>query len=179
MPARDRRNPQRIQRANEAEAKLANAHARKSATEAVIAHLKLQIARLRREQYGASAERNRRLLDQMELQLEDLEADAAEGDPAAEAATGKTATVTAFKRKRPARKPFPEHLPRERVVVPAPCASHTIFRTLASTAPRTTKWAHSNSISRLPSGACTPSSTSSGTNEIGSIAARSRTVRRQ
>jgi transposase len=109
-------------RANEAEAKLANAHARESATEAVIAHLKLQIAKLRREQYGASAERTRRLLEQMELQLEDLEADAAEDDLAAEAAAKKTATVTAFERKRPARKPFPEHLPRERVVVPAPCS---------------------------------------------------------
>ncbi|MEJ6011181.1 IS66 family transposase [Novosphingobium aquae] len=110
------------QRANEAEARLANAHARESATEAVIAHLKLQIAKLRREQYGASAERTRRLLDQMELQLEDLEADATEDDLAAEGAAGKTATVTAFERKRPARKPFPEHLPRERVVVPAPCS---------------------------------------------------------
>jgi len=72
-------------RANEAEARLANAQARESATEAVIAHLKLQIAKLKREQYGASAERTRRLLEQMELQLEDLEADAAE-DNAAERA---------------------------------------------------------------------------------------------
>lgn len=110
------------QRANEAEAKLANAHARESATEAVIAHLKLQIAKLKREQYGASAERTRRLLDQMELQLEDLEADAAEDDLAAKIAAEKTATVTAFERKRPAKKPFPEHLPRERVIVPAPCS---------------------------------------------------------
>ena len=110
------------QRADDAEAKLANAHARESATEAVIAHLKLQIAKLRREQYGASAERTRRLLDQMELQLEDLEADAAEDDLVAEVAAAKTATVTAFERKRPVRKPFPEHLPRERVVVPAPCS---------------------------------------------------------
>ena len=109
-------------RADEAEAKLANAHARESATEAVIAHLKLQIAKLKREQYGASAERTRRLLDQMELQLEELEADATEDDLAAEVAADKTATVTAFVRKRPARKPFPEHLPRERVVVPAPCS---------------------------------------------------------
>ncbi|WP_196492277.1 IS66 family transposase zinc-finger binding domain-containing protein, partial [Erythrobacter donghaensis] len=104
------------------EAKLANAHARESAIEALIAHLKLQIAKLKREQYGPSAERSRRLLDQMELQLEELEADAAEDDLIAEAAAAKTTTVTAFERKRPARKPFPEHLPRERVVVPAPCS---------------------------------------------------------
>lgn len=67
-------------RADDAEARLANAQARESVTEAVIAHLKLQIAKLKREQYGASAERTRRLLEQMELQLEDLEADAAEDD---------------------------------------------------------------------------------------------------
>lgn len=84
------------QRADEAEAKLAHAHARESATEAVIAHLKLQIAKLKPEQYGASAERTGRLLDQMELQLEDLEADATQDDLAAEVAAEKTATVTAL-----------------------------------------------------------------------------------
>jgi len=101
------------QHAAAAEAQLANARAREGATEAVIAHLKLQIAMLKREQYGASAERTRRLLDQMELQLEDLEADATQDDLAAEAAAARTTSVTAFERKRPARKPFPEHLPRQ------------------------------------------------------------------
>lgn len=111
-----------VQRAAEAEAQLANARARESATEAVIPHLKLQIAKLKREQYGASAERTQRLLAQFELQLEDLEVDAAEDGLAAEVAAAKTANVTAFERKRPVRKPFPEHLPRTRVVVPAPCS---------------------------------------------------------
>ena len=110
-----------IQRADEAEARLANAAARESATQAVIAHLKLQIARLRREQYGASAERSRRLLEQMELQLEELETDASEDDLAADIAAAKTTSVASFERKRPVRKPFPEHLPRERVVIAAPC----------------------------------------------------------
>ena len=109
-------------RANEAEGELAAARARASATEALIAHLKLQIARLRREQYGPSAERSRRLLDQLELQLEELEASASEDELAAEQAAAKTTNVAAFSRKRPARKPFPEHLPRERVVIPAPCS---------------------------------------------------------
>ncbi|MFT4053934.1 MAG: IS66 family transposase, partial [Novosphingobium sp.] len=59
-----------LERADEAEARLANARARESATEAMIAHLKLQIAKLRREQYGASAERSRRLLDQLGLPVE-------------------------------------------------------------------------------------------------------------
>jgi hypothetical protein len=81
------------QRADEAEARLANAKARESATEAMIAHLKLQIAKLRRKQYGASAERTVRLLAQMELQLEDLEADGTEDELAAEAAAMKTASA--------------------------------------------------------------------------------------
>ena len=33
---------------------------------------------------------------------------------------GRTQTVKSFERKRPARKPFPDHLPRERVVIAAP-----------------------------------------------------------
>ncbi|MBB4641162.1 transposase [Rhizorhapis suberifaciens] len=111
-----------VLRADEAEARLANANARESATAALIAHLKLQIAKLKREQYGASAERTRRLLDQMELQLEELEADASEDALVAEAAAEKTASVRSFERKAPVRKPFPEHLPRERVVVPSPCS---------------------------------------------------------
>ena len=111
-----------ISRADDAEARLANANARESATAALIAHLKLQIAKLKREQYGASAERTRRLLDQMELQLEELEADASEDALVAAAAAQKTASVRSFERKVPVKKPFPEHLPRERVIVPAPCA---------------------------------------------------------
>ena len=58
----------------------------------------------------------------MELQLEELEADATEDDLMAEEAAARTTTVIAFERKRPARKPFPDHLPRERVVLPAPCS---------------------------------------------------------
>ena len=38
------------------------------------------------------------------------------------AAAAKTTSVAGFTRKRPSRQPFPEHLPRERVVEPAPCA---------------------------------------------------------
>ena len=109
------------QRAAVVEAELANAHALASATEAMIAHLKLENAKLRRVQYGASAERTERLLAQFELELEDLEADAAEDELAAEIAAAKT-TIAAFERRKPVRKPFPEQLPRERVVVSAPCS---------------------------------------------------------
>ena len=111
-----------VRRADESEARLANALARESARDALIAHLRLQIAKLKREQYGASAERTRRLLDQMELQLEELEADASEDALAAAAAAEKTAGVRSFERRQPVRKPFPEHLPRERVVFAPPCS---------------------------------------------------------
>ena len=56
----------------------------------------------------------------MELQLEELEATATEDELAAEQAATRSSTVQSFRRKRPSRKPFPDHLPRERVVVAAP-----------------------------------------------------------
>src|SRR5258705_2626644 len=66
------------------------------------------------------SERKARLLEQMELQLEDLEAAATEDELAAQNAAARTQRVSSFERKRPSRKPFPEHLPRERVVIAAP-----------------------------------------------------------
>ncbi len=101
-------------------AEVAAAHAKLSDSDAVIAHLKLQIAKLKREQYGQSSERSSRLIDQLELQLEEIEATAAEDDLLAEMAAAKTTQVGAFTRKKPARKPFPEHLPRERILQPTP-----------------------------------------------------------
>jgi transposase len=109
-------------RADVAEAELAVARAKASDDQAQIAHLKLQIAKLQRQLFGPHAERTRRLLDQLELQLEELEASASEDEIAAEMAAAKTTSVAGFTRQRPSRQPFPEHLPRERVVEPAPCA---------------------------------------------------------
>jgi transposase len=103
-----------------AKAEAANAQADLSSTEAFISHLKLEIEKLRRQLYGTRSERKARLLEQMELQLEELEAAATEDELAAEKAAARTQTVQSFQRKRPARKPFPAHLPRERVVIPAP-----------------------------------------------------------
>ena len=119
-------------RAEAAESELAQARAVVSTSEAMIKHLRLEIAKLRREQYGRSSERRARLIDQMELQLEELEATATEDEIAAEKAA-KTTTVASFERRRPARKPFPDHLPRERIVVEAPttcscCGSDRIVK---------------------------------------------------
>jgi transposase len=92
-----------------------------TSSEAVIAALKLEILKLRRELYGQKSERKARLLDQLELQLEELEATATEDELRAEQAAARASTpVRRFTRRRPVRKPFPEHLPRERVVIEAP-----------------------------------------------------------
>src|SRR5215469_1755490 len=104
----------------EAEAVAARAQAVNTSTEVLIVHLKLEIEKLRRALYGSRSERKARLLGQMELQLEDLEATATEDELSAEQASAQTQTVKSFQRRRPARKPFPDHLPRERVVIPAP-----------------------------------------------------------
>jgi transposase len=95
------------------------AEARASGAEAMIAHLKLMIAKLRHDRFGASSERGRKLLDQLELALEEAEA------AASEAETGKpepNAPARPFTRRKPVRGPLPEHLPRERVVLPEPSA---------------------------------------------------------
>jgi len=98
-----------------------------------IKELRLEIAKLRREHYGQSSERRARLIDQLELQFEELEAATTEDALAAERAGAKTTTVRSFTRRRPVRKPFPEHLPRERVVIEAPttctcCGSDRIVK---------------------------------------------------
>ena len=111
-----------MSRADAAEADSAAARAAQSDTAAYIEHLKLQIEKLKRALYGPRAERTARLLDQMELKLEELETTATQDELRAEqeAAKAKTTTVAGFTRKRPSRQPFPEHLPRERVVLPGP-----------------------------------------------------------
>jgi transposase len=96
--------------------------ARAAAAEAMIAHLKLLVARHKRDQFGASAERGGKLLDQLEMQLEELETAAAEDEAGGAQANPDATTVRSFTRARPVRGPLPAHLPRERVVLPSPTA---------------------------------------------------------
>ena len=102
------------------EAEAVAARAQLAEHQAVIAALKLQIDKYNRDRYGPRSERTVRLLDQLELQLEEAESSATEDELASERAAAKTSQVAAFTRRRPARKPFPAHLPRERVTVPGP-----------------------------------------------------------
>jgi transposase len=99
------------------------AEARASGAEAMVTHLKLVIAKLEHHRYGASSERGRKLLEQAELQLEELEADAAEAAIATEINEARAGSVVrSFARRKPVRGPLPAHLPRERVVIPGPTA---------------------------------------------------------
>jgi transposase len=105
----------------QARAEASSARAEATSTEALVVHLRLEIEKLKRDLFGPRNERKERLLDQLELQLEELEAAAAEDELAAEKVAA-TTQVHAFTRKRPGRNPFPAHLPHERVIVPGPTA---------------------------------------------------------
>ena len=84
------------------------------------AHLELMNEKMRRDKYGASSERSRRLIDQLELTFEELEADATDAEGLGAIAAAKATTVTAFTRVRSTRRDFDPGLPREQVVIPAP-----------------------------------------------------------
>jgi transposase len=98
-------------------AALTEARARLAGAEAMIEHLQLVIAKMKREKFGPRPERSQRLLDQLELQLEKLAAAAGEDAVKAESAG---VQVQGFTRGKATRRNFPEHLPRRRVVHPAP-----------------------------------------------------------
>ena len=103
-------------------AELAVALAKGSEDTALIAHQKLQIAKLQRQIYGQRSERSSRLIDQLALTFEELESSATADELAAERAVARTTSVRGFTRARPERNTFPDHLPRERVVIDPPAA---------------------------------------------------------
>jgi transposase len=102
-----------------------NAEAEARARALLIEQMKFTIAKLRHERFGQSSERGA-ILEQLELALAEMEEDASEAEAAAQmaaaAAASKNIKVQGFERRRPARRPLPEHLPRERVVYPSPSA---------------------------------------------------------
>lgn len=73
-----------------------------------IEHLKLLIAKLKKQQYGRSSEKLDRQIEQLELKLEELQID--EGVSALQAPRTRSARANG------GRKPLPEHLDREDVV---------------------------------------------------------------
>jgi transposase len=107
----------------EAEAKARNMEAEVRARELLIERMKFTIKKLRHERFGQSSERHA-VLEQLELSLAEMEEDAAQAEAAAQIAVKAAATanikVAAFERRKPARRPLPDHLPRERIVYPSP-----------------------------------------------------------
>ena len=108
-------------------AELAEARAELTGARLLIEQLKSQLAVLRRMQFGRSSEKLTAEIQQLELLLEDLE----EGE--AERTAPTTATAGTSQRRHPARKPLPDHLPREDVVIEpmidcCPCCQGTLHR---------------------------------------------------
>ena len=91
------------------------------AAKAEIAKLKFQLARYRRTEFGRSSEKLAREIEQLELAIESLETDQAERLAAASPVVA-AATEDAIDKLKPARRPLPEHLPREEMRHPAACA---------------------------------------------------------
>jgi transposase len=98
-------------------AALIEARAKLSGAQALIEHLQLVIAKMRREIFGPRSERSQRLIDQLELQLEELAAAVGEHEAKAQSAR---IQVQGFTRCPATRRNFPADLPRRRVVHPAP-----------------------------------------------------------
>jgi transposase len=96
----------------EARAMAAETNARDQAL--LIEKLEQQITKLQ-ERFGQSSDR-RALLDQLELQLFVLKEDQAQAEAATPIDEPPTQAVQAFTRRKPDRRPLPEHLPCERVV---------------------------------------------------------------
>jgi transposase len=76
-----------------------------------IEHLKLLIAKLRRMQFGRKSEKLDREIEQLELRLDELEATQAEKTASSLASAAPVPVVQVAGK--PARRPLPEHLPRE------------------------------------------------------------------
>jgi transposase len=89
--------------------------------EAEIARLKFQLARYRRGEFGRSSEKLPRETEQLELELETLATDQAERLATASPEVA-AAVETAAEPQKPARRPLPEHLPRENLRHSAPCS---------------------------------------------------------
>src|SRR4051794_32038308 len=102
-----------------AEAKAAEASAVRQGLTLEIERLKLEIARLRWERFGPSAERSARL-EQLELSLGDREEAAVEAEGPQPADAGEAAEVRGFARGRRPGRPLPERGRRPGVVFPPP-----------------------------------------------------------
>lgn len=100
---------------------LVAANAEIGSRDRLIERLTLQLARLRRMQFGSSSEKGAREIEQLELALEEALVDTA----AAAALIPEPAVTT-----RPFRQPLPEHLPRDEIVHAPACVCPSCGGTL-------------------------------------------------
>jgi len=103
-----------------ANAALSETRAKLSGAVAMIEHLQLVIAKMKREMFGPRSECSQRLIDQLELQLDELAADVAED---AANSDEQVISVQGFNRRKATRRNFPDDLPRRRIVHPMPADS--------------------------------------------------------
>jgi transposase len=87
------------------------------AAQAEIAKLRFQLARYCRAEFGRFSEKLAREAEQLELAIESLEADQAERLASASPVVA-AAMESAVEARKPARRPSPEHLPREDQSIP-------------------------------------------------------------
>lgn len=91
------------------------------AARAEIGKLRFQLALFKRAQFGRSSEKVDRTIEQLELAIETLDEDHAQeiaANPALTEVVGTSDEPAA----KPARRPLPEHLPREEIVHPGACS---------------------------------------------------------
>jgi hypothetical protein len=126
-------------------AALIEAHAKLSGAHALIEHLQLMIDKMKRAMFGPRSERSQRLLDQLELQLEETAAAASEDEVKAQSAGIR---VESFVRRKATRRDFPGHLPRRRIVYRrrrrARAAAQASSPRSAKTSPRHSTWCRGN-----------------------------------
>lgn len=91
--------------------------------ECTIEKLKLQLARLKRMQFGRSSEKLSEQIEQLELLIEELETPTQSSPPA-------LAAESPAVQSKPTRRPLPEHLPREAVVHDTACTCPACGRNL-------------------------------------------------
>jgi hypothetical protein len=92
------------------EAEITRQSAELLARDLLIEKLKLQLAHLRRHRFGAKSETLDQIIDQLDLALEEAEI-------AASSKRHDTPSVEPEPKSQPKRKPLPDHLPREDVVL--------------------------------------------------------------
>ena len=97
-----------------------------------IEKLKAQLAILRRARFGRSSEKLEQAIEQLELLIGDLEEGAVESEARSSSARPEGSPTATRPRRSSGRAPLPEHLPRETVVHPPPCACPSCGSTILS-----------------------------------------------